>query len=54
VQTEKKIYNTNDTSDPDFASILAQEARTRFMNRDGAFTLKSPQSMFVNRSEAKR
>jgi inward rectifier potassium channel len=37
VQTEKKIYNPNDDRDLGFGSILAQEARTRFMNRDGTF-----------------
>jgi inward rectifier potassium channel len=37
VQTEKKIYNPNDNRDLGFGSILAQEARTRFMNRDGTF-----------------
>lgn len=37
MQTEKKIYNPNDNRDLGFGSILAQEARTRFMNRDGTF-----------------
>lgn len=37
MQTEKKIYTASDNRDLGFGSILAQEARTRFMNRDGTF-----------------
>lgn len=37
MQTEKTIYNPNDNRDLGFGSILAQETRTRFMNRDGTF-----------------
>jgi hypothetical protein len=51
VQTEKKIYALNGNREIGFDSILAQKARTRFMNRDGAFNVARigmPRFSFVN------
>lgn len=51
MQPEKKVYNPNDNRDLGFGSILAQESRQRFLNRDGSFNVRRvgmPKYSFVN------